>query len=282
MIKVTYLGTTTLLFDDGKDQLLFDCHVTRPSVWTYLFGRLKTDCGVADRVIEQFKMDRLRAIFISHSHHDHVMDAPYFANKCGCKIYGTESTLNVARGGKVPEERLVLFGEDQKLEVGNFRITVLKSLHSKPGFFNNDLGQTIDEPFAQPARKRAYKEGGSYDFLLEYENKKILIRPSYNFIEGQLDGIQADVLFLAVAGLSKDKPEHKEKFWKETIDKVSPSLVIPLHWDNFFTPLYGPILGLPKMFEFTGKSMHELAKACAMREIPCVVQMPLTSITLED
>lgn len=31
-MKVTYLGTTVLLFDDGKDQILFDAHVTRPSI----------------------------------------------------------------------------------------------------------------------------------------------------------------------------------------------------------------------------------------------------------
>ena len=38
MLKVTYFGTTTLLFDDGKDQILFDAHVTRPSVGQYARG----------------------------------------------------------------------------------------------------------------------------------------------------------------------------------------------------------------------------------------------------
>ena len=32
MLKVTFFGTTTLLFDDGKNQVLFDAHVTRPSL----------------------------------------------------------------------------------------------------------------------------------------------------------------------------------------------------------------------------------------------------------
>ena len=27
-MKVTYFGTTTLLFDDGKDQIFFDAHFT--------------------------------------------------------------------------------------------------------------------------------------------------------------------------------------------------------------------------------------------------------------
>ena len=31
-MKITFLGTTTLLFDDGADQILFDAHFTRPSI----------------------------------------------------------------------------------------------------------------------------------------------------------------------------------------------------------------------------------------------------------
>ena len=279
-MKVTYLGTTMLLFDDGRDQLLFDCHVTRPSIPTYALGRLKTDTATADRVIREFHIDRLKAMFISHSHHDHVMDAPYFANVCGCEIYGSASTMNVARGGNVPEERLHRFASGETYNVGEYSVTVLASLHSKPSFFNNDLGKTIDEPLQQPAAKKLYKEGGSYDFVVRHGGRTYLIRPSYNFIPGQLDGIKADVLFLAVAGLAKDEAAHKQQFWKETIEKVQPELVIPLHWDNFFTPLYSPIIGLPKMFEFTGKSMHELAAACAERNVCCAVQMPLTTLEL--
>ena len=279
-MKVTYLGTTMLLFDDGKDQILFDCHVTRPSIPVFALGKLKTDEAVADKVIRQFKMNRLKAMFISHSHHDHVMDAPYFANVCGCDIYGTKSTMNVAKGGNVAEEKIHLFSDGDKIQLGDYNITVMASLHSKPSFFNNDLGQVIEEPLVQPMKKKAYKEGGSYDFLVEHKGRKYLIRPSYNFIPGQLDGVQADVLFLAIAGLAKDEKGHKEQFWKETVEKVKPELVIPLHWDNFFTPLYSPIIGLPKMFEFTGKSMHDLAAACAERGVCCAVQMPLTTMEI--
>ena len=32
MLKITFFGTTTLLFDDGRDQILFDAHFTRPSI----------------------------------------------------------------------------------------------------------------------------------------------------------------------------------------------------------------------------------------------------------
>ena len=106
-MKVTYFGTTTLLFDDGRDQILFDAHVTRPSLGKYVAGnKVGTDAALCDKLIRLHKIDRLRAIFISHTHHDHVMDAPYIAAKCGAVIYGSESARNVALGGGIPERPL--------------------------------------------------------------------------------------------------------------------------------------------------------------------------------
>ena len=153
-------------------------------------------------MLEKHHVDRLRAIFISHTHHDHVMDAPYTAGKCSAPIYGSSSAMNVGRGGNVPEDFLIEFKPNETYEIGGFRIKVIPSIHSKPTILNNDLGQTIDVPLTQPARLRSYKEGGSFDFYVEAEGKKFMIRPSFNYIPGQMDGYEADVLFLGVAGLA--------------------------------------------------------------------------------
>lgn len=277
-MKVTFFGTTTLLFDDGVDQVLFDAHFTRPSLFTYIFGSAPTDGKLVDELLRLHHVDRLRAIFISHSHHDHVMDAPFVANRCGAAIYGSASALNVARGGGVPEERLTEFRGGETFEVGGYRVTVIPSLHSKPTILNNDLGQTIDAPLVQPARLRDYKEGGSFDFLVENGGRKYLIRPSFNYIEGQLDGITADVLFLGVAGLAKADGQTEAKFFAETVEKVRPRLVIPLHWDNFFSRLDRPIVGMPRLVEKTEVVFFKLARACEARAVDCLVQMPRTSV----
>ena len=105
-MKITYLGTTVLLFDDGKDQILFDAHVTRPSINKAFLHRLKTNEALVNHIIKLHHIDRLRAIFISHSHYDHILDASYFAKVCDADAYGSESALNVLRGGNVPEEKL--------------------------------------------------------------------------------------------------------------------------------------------------------------------------------
>lgn len=276
-MKITFFGTTTLLFDDGKDQIFFDAHMTRPSLGKYIFGSEPTDTKIVDEKLKLHKVDRLKAIFVSHSHHDHVMDAPYIANQCGAVIYGSSSALNVARGGDVPEERLVQFESNETYEVGAFKIKVIPSIHSKPTILNNDLGETIDEPLRQPARLRDYKEGGSYDFYVEAEGKSYMIRPSFNFIFGQMDGYKADVLFLGVAGLQKADEPTEKNFYKETIEKVEPKLVVPLHWDNFFSPLSKPVVGMPRFVEKTEVVFFKLAAYCEEHGVNCLVQIPGTS-----
>lgn len=205
-MNVTYLGTTVLLFDDGIDQILFDAHVTRPSIPLFLFRKLRTDEQMVQQIVEQYQMNRVRGIFVSHSHYDHALDLPFFARKCNADVYGSESALNIARGGGIYENTLHVFQPKESVKIGNYRITVLPSIHSKAHWYNNDLGQMITAPVVQPASKRDYKEGGSYDFYIENGGKSYLIRPSFNYIEGELDGFKADVLFLGVAGITKFTP----------------------------------------------------------------------------
>lgn len=279
-MKITYLGTTMLLFDDGVTQVLFDCHITRPSLLQCQFGKFETDAKTAEQVLSRFPMDRLEAIFISHTHHDHVMDAPYFAVRTGAKIIGSASAMKVAEGGFVPAANCLCYDDSMEYRIGDFHVKILPSIHSKAHWYNNDLGKTIDEPLEQPAKKKQYKEGGSVDFVVENGGKTYVIRPSYNFIPGQLDGIKADVLFLGVGGLSKDSRARQQEFFKETVDKVQPRVVVPVHWDFFFTPLFEKIR-VSSGFIDNGEASLAAAQAyCDRKGIRFFRQLPLTTTEL--
>ncbi|MEE8585048.1 MAG: MBL fold metallo-hydrolase, partial [Acidobacteriota bacterium] len=126
----------------------------------------------------------------------------------------------------------------------------------------------------------AYVEGGSYDFLIKHGNGVIYVKPSANWIEGALDEIRADVLFLSTATLGLQKPDFQNAYYAQTVKKVQPRLVIPVHWDNFLLPLSEPIefLGTPMDdgpagFEFIIERLKE-------DNIQFGVLMPFKSIML--
>jgi L-ascorbate metabolism protein UlaG (beta-lactamase superfamily) len=250
-VKVTFFGTSSLLIDDGETQLLTDGFVTRPGFIKAGFGKIESDSTLVKRIIKEEKIDRLKAVFVVHSHYDHVLDAPTFSKLTTAGLYGSASTLQVARAAKVPASLLHTFETGKALTFGKFTVTILPSRHTPPfnilGKSNDDLGETIDSNFTLPAKTKAFTEGGAYDVLIEHNGKRLLIKASTNYIEGRLDDVQADVLFLGIAQLGKQGNAFKENFYKYTVLPLKPKLLIPIHWDNFFKPLNNNLKPLPKI-----------------------------------
>ena len=52
-VKVTFLGTSSLLFDDGNTQLMIDGFISRPSLTKILFSNIKTDEDTVDKIFNQ-------------------------------------------------------------------------------------------------------------------------------------------------------------------------------------------------------------------------------------
>lgn len=259
-VKVRSFGVTSLLFDDGNTKLLFDFMVTRPPLLKVGLSPLDSDRQLVEKMVADYNLQGLEAIFASHSHYDHILDIPALMHSTSARLCGSLSTLNVARGNGIREERLTQFAAGDSFTAGNFTVKVLASIHSKAAFYNNDLGKIIQQPLTLPAKKKRFTEGGSYDFLVTHGQKTYLIRPSCNYIKDSLNGIKADVLFLGIGQLSKMSDEEKRIFYAETVGKVHPQLVIPVHWDNFFAPLDKADTAYPKLFDDTVRAMDYMIK----------------------
>lgn len=72
----------------------------------------------------------------------------------------------------------------------------------------------------------------------------------------------------------------EKTFFKETVEKSGAKLVIPIHWDNFFSPLDCPIEGMPHIIENTGVVFYKVAKYCELHDVNFLVQYPRTSIEI--
>jgi L-ascorbate metabolism protein UlaG (beta-lactamase superfamily) len=232
-----------LLFDDGETQLLLDGFITR--LPQEALSTLQTDKALVDSVLSRVGVERLKALFVAHSHFDHALDVAYIAQQTGAQLCGSESTLNIGRGGDLPEAQMTLYEVGKPVPIGQFSVTVLPSKHSPPiPGINDNLGMVIDKPLRQPANFYAYSEGGSFDFLIQHGDHSILVKPAANYIEGALDGVRADVFFLATGTLGNQDLPFREAFYGQTVTKVQPQLVIPIHWDNFLLPLSKSLVSL--------------------------------------
>jgi len=210
-----------------------------------LFTKMASDTVRIDNVIKKYGMNRVKGIFVTHSHFDHAFDVAYTTRRTGANLYGSRSTLNIARGGTVAESQLKPFQPYEIFTLGRFTVQIIPSKHSPNNGLKDD-GVEIETPLNQPAKMKAYSEGGSFDFYIHHDGNSIYVKPSPNFIEGRLDSLRADVLFLGIATISNQDSLWKEKFYEQNVGKLKPKILIPLHWDNFFQPLSDNLVMLPR------------------------------------
>lgn len=74
------------------------------------------------------EMDRVKALFISHEHNDHIKGLPGLVRKYGWPVYITPPTLRQA-GLRIPPERTVAFEHGTPVPVGDLRITPFRKYH---------------------------------------------------------------------------------------------------------------------------------------------------------
>lgn len=253
-LRVTNLGVSTLLFDDGETAILTDGFFSRPSLAKILFTRIRPDLERIEHHLARAGIDRLAAVIVLHSHYDHVVDAPEVARRTGAVLVGSESTANVGRGWGLPEDRMRVADGERSFRFGRFRVTLVPSRHLPHGMA---MGE-IETPLKPPARATAYREGGSYSVFIEHGDRSMLVQGSAGFVEGRLAGRQADVVFLGIGGLGTQEAAYRQAYWRQVVAPVDPERVIPIHWDDFTRPLSEPLVPFPRIADDFDTSMHFL------------------------
>lgn len=260
-LSVTFFGTSTVLISDGKNAVMTDGFLSRPSWLQLIFARLQSDKAEIDFALGRAKVEKVDAILVAHSHHDHAMDSGLVAQKTKAIVYGSASTLNIARGQKTPETQLRLIKTGQPWEAGGFKITAFETPHSPDPINVGD----IDWPLDAPARLSAYKLGENFSFLLEHRLGNVLIVPSANYKPHVFDGVHAPVVLLGIGLLGKQSAEFTERYWDEVVRKTGAKLVLPIHWDDFARSLREPLVPLPRFMDNMAVALERL-QALAKRD----------------
>lgn len=238
-LQVRWFGAAGHAVSTQKTTILLDPFFSRPGLLRTGFARLVPD----EAEIAKYLPPRVDAIFLGHSHYDHLMDAPSIAKMTGARIVGSASTAAFARAAGVPEPQLtVVPREGASVRVGDVEVRFVASNHGRVFFGRVPFPGVADEHPRLPARLGDYRMGGAYGLLVRAPGATLYHNGSADLIDAELAGERADVLLLCLAGRS-----GTPGYLKRITEALRPSLIVPTHHDSFFAPLSEGVRLLPRI-----------------------------------
>jgi L-ascorbate metabolism protein UlaG (beta-lactamase superfamily) len=250
-VILRWLGTAGWEISDGATVILIDPYLSRingprppgagsagsaiPGDTRQLYGW--DDPAVPDEAVVDAHIQRASFILVTHTHYDHVLDVPHIALRTHAMVVGTESTENVLRAYKVPEEQLITVRGGEDYEFGTYSLKVIPSLHSPLDHKHYYSSAKTPEGMKAPlSLGQMSPEGGTLAYLVRFHGHQILAFGGMNYIEREMEGLKPDVVLMGAAASHREIYDYAGRLMRAL---SFPPLVIPTHWDNFFVPYGG-------------------------------------------
>ncbi|MEQ9106128.1 MAG: hypothetical protein RLO04_01530 [Limnobacter sp.] len=274
-VRMLFLGTSSMAWTDGQSTWLVDGFFSRQPVGEVLLSRLKVEEGrvleVLDEVFRRLEIPAaLSGIVVAHSHYDHSLDAPFLAMQFGARLYGSQSTWQIAQGQNLPAMQMEVMQQGGVASLGQFELKLVLSAHAPTGF----TGGFNTQPLPLPARALSFKEGLSYSFVVSHPALGpapfALIQPSAGFLPGQNKGLTVNTVFLGTGGLGKLDEQYMADYWQEMVVSTRAKKVYLIHWDDFTQPLLAQgkpvaLKPMPRLLDDFPRSL-ELLKMFSKRD----------------
>lgn len=231
MVQARWLTVSSVLLDDGKTKILFDPAWTRPGLKHWLnISEFRSDEKLVASILKKNYLDRVDAVFASHSHFDHVMDAPMVSKLSGAVFYTDKSSERIAKAYNDPRIRTISIIPNLEIRVGNFVITPIPRVHSQIlhlfYFLPGDVPENTNLSFWD------YHVGDTWFYLVKHPEGTILVDQGS---EPHLEPLKkhtthVDALIQGIANRKSD-----DTILNGYVKEFKPKFFMPLHFDNFFS-----------------------------------------------
>lgn len=125
------IGKNMTVFRYGDDIILIDAGLMFPED-----DMLGIDLVIPDITYLLENRDKVKAIFLTHGHEDHIGALPYVLKQIDVPVYGTALTLGILQGrlreNGVSDENLITIKPGDKIGVGAFNLEFIRVNHSIP------------------------------------------------------------------------------------------------------------------------------------------------------
>jgi L-ascorbate metabolism protein UlaG (beta-lactamase superfamily) len=230
-LEVEWLGVSGYQLTFEGASIFVDPFVSRVPLRTLLLGRQALpDPETIDRFISP--RGKVVGILVGHTHWDHAVDAPALAARYQVNAYGSGSLAHLMRLHGLGD--LAVEAVPRKTyELGPFEVRFIRSRHSKLLFgrkvlFDGELTCAHLDNLS-PA---AYKCGQVWGIHIRVAGTDLYHQGSADLDDEELGELPVDVFLAGVAGRN-----FTPYYWERVLPRLDPRIVVPTHYDNFFTPL---------------------------------------------
>ncbi|MCK5130060.1 MAG: ribonuclease J [Clostridiales bacterium] len=128
------IGKNLTVFEYGDHIIIVDCGLAFPDI-----EMLGVDIVIPDTTYLVENKDKIKGIFITHGHEDHIGALPYVLREVHAPIYGSKLTIELIRyklkEHNIDDRYLNVVEPRQVIKKGHFKVEFLRVNHSIQGAF---------------------------------------------------------------------------------------------------------------------------------------------------
>ncbi|GAA0463980.1 hypothetical protein Aca07nite_60310 [Actinoplanes capillaceus] len=234
-----WLGTSGWHIDVAGRTVLVDPYLSRFPTGLSTGGfdpatplRVDTDAIAAAR------LGTPETILVTHTHWDHFNDVPHLATSSGARVLGTLTAYHLGLALGVPAGQLSPVKGGEVLAFGDYTVEVVAALHSRNAAYSMAFpGVRTEAPSRAPATIADLPEGDTLAYQIRVaDGPSVFLMGASDFVERNLSGLRPDVAMIAMPS-----GDATHAYVPRLLAALGhPEVVIPVHWDDFESPLTNP------------------------------------------